>query len=589
MQAVRISLLVFALALALGCIGAGTGDWTARAQYPGQYPPGQYPGQYPPGRYPPGQQPGQYPPGQGPNNRGNDGPPTLKRGKNSGAASGMPSTTYGMMRAVAGSQFVIEAEDHRIITYRMSSQTTVDKDGKNVDIASFGPGAHVIVEANEDDLGFFTATGVNFDKAATPEERTYASATWDLPKLDGKAASGSASSAVREPGDDRPVLRRKVDSSTDAASASDSSSASAPTASASTTTAAGASTTPASTNPQTAQANPPAANPDDLPDNRPTTVMRPSDETARDPDAPVLKRGRPAASAQTASTAPSTSQPQTASNGSGSSAPNATSTGTVTQATRGPIAPNSAETTSAPRSILTQSNDDPVIEKAREAAWQFSGALPNFFCQQVTTRYQSDHPKTGWDALDIVTADVAYEDGQETYKNIKVGSKVVNKKMEDIEGTRSTGEFASILIDLLSPDTAAVFRRTGSDTIHGRPTWVYKFDVQREHSHWRIEAAAQLYYPAYTGSIWIDKQSARVMRIEQQARSMPLLFPFDTTESATEYDFIRLATPESFLLPVDAEVLSCVRGSSVCARNRIEFRNYRKFGAESSVTFEAKP
>lgn len=230
-----------------------------------------------------------------------------------------------------------------------------------------------------------------------------------------------------------------------------------------------------------------------------------------------------------------------------------------------------------------------MIEKAREAAWEFSGGLPNFFCQQVTTRYQSDHPKTGWEALDIVTADVAYENGQESYKNIKVGNKVVNKNMEDIEGTRSTGEFASILIDLLSPDTAAVFRRTGSDTIHGRSTWVYKFDVQREHSHWRVEAAAQLYYPAYTGSIWVDKQSARVMRIEQQARSMPLLFPFDTTESATEYDFIRLATPEAFLLPVDAEVLSCVRGSSVCARNRIEFRNYRKFGAESSVTFEAKP
>ena len=80
---------------------------------------------------------------------------------------------------------------------------------------------------------------------------------------------------------------------------------------------------------------------------------------------------------------------------------------------------------------------------------RFSGGLPNFFCQQVTTRYQSDHPKTGWDALDIVTADVAYENGQESYKNIKVGNKVVNKNMEDIEGTRSTGEFASILIDLL--------------------------------------------------------------------------------------------------------------------------------------------
>jgi hypothetical protein len=56
-------------------------------------------------------------------------------------------------------------------------------------------------------------------------------------------------------------------------------------------------------------------------------------------------------------------------------------------------------------------------------------------------------------------------------------------------------------------------------------------------------------------------------------------------ETAADYDFVRLATPEAFLLPVDAEVLSCERGTSHCARNRIEFRNYRKFGAESNVTF----
>ena len=66
---------------------------------------------------------------------------------------------------------------------------------------------------------------------------------------------------------------------------------------------------------------------------------------------------------------------------------------------------------------------------------------------------------------------------------------------------------------------------------------------------------------------------------------MPLLFPFDTVETATDYDFVRLAAPQPFLLPVNAEVLSCVRGSRLCSRNRIEFRNYRKFGADTDVTF----
>ena len=69
---------------------------------------------------------------------------------------------------------------------------------------------------------------------------------------------------------------------------------------------------------------------------------------------------------------------------------------------------------------------------------------------------------------------------------------------------------------------------------------------------------------------------------------MPKLFPFDTVETVTDYEFISLAAGAKYLLPVDAEVLSCVRGTSMCSRNRIEFRNYRKFGAESSITFDGK-
>src|ERR1700683_2681729 len=91
MKAVSTTILVFAMMAAVGP--------SARAQFPGQYPPGQYPpDQYPPGQYPPGQ----YPPGQRrnppPQTNPNDGPPTLKRKGAGPAASGIPSTTYGMMR-----------------------------------------------------------------------------------------------------------------------------------------------------------------------------------------------------------------------------------------------------------------------------------------------------------------------------------------------------------------------------------------------------------------------------------------------------------------------------------------------------------
>lgn len=160
--------------------------------------------------------------------------------------------------------------------------------------------------------------------------------------------------------------------------------------------------------------------------------------------------------------------------------------------------------------------------------------------------------------------------------------------MEDVGGSWSTGEFASLLDDLFDPLTAATFHRGGQDTIAGRSATTFKFDVSREHSHWRIIQAAQLYYPAFRGTVWIDRETSRVLRLEMETRNMPLLFPLAKVEEGVDYNFVRLSTPEQFLLPTVSEVLSCEQGSSRCARNRIEFRNYRKFGAESGITFDEK-
>jgi hypothetical protein len=454
-----------------------------------------------------------------------------------------------MLRMVAGTRFVLESDDHRIITYILGSSTRVQKDGKDVNIDGVQPGDRLTVESTQDEQGYYTATSVRFEKAGTPADRAAALQTWDLPKLGNlsRTTSASAAAAQREPGDERPVLRRKNDDS----KAAD--------------TQATAQATPNTTGTASTQSVP--AEPEAPLDTRPTTTIKPPDPS-RDPDdpgPPSLRRGGPAPRPQQVASAAAPSAPVI------------------------PTQPKPQAPPSAPPSILSSSGSgDAVIAKAREVAASYAGILPNFFCQQMTTRYESQHPRQGWDALDVVTADVAYEEGRESYKNIKVGNKPVNKSMEDIEGTRSTGEFSSLEQDLLSPGTGASFRRSGEDTIHNRATWVYKFEVPRERSHWRIEATAELYYPAYRGTVWIDKQTSRVLRIEQQGHNMPLLFPFDTIETATDYDFVRLADAEPFLLPVDAEVLSCVRGTSTCSRNRIEFRNYRKFSAESSVTFEEK-
>jgi hypothetical protein len=462
-----------------------------------------------------------------------------------------------MLRRAISNQLVIQADDHRVIWYSVTSRTTVQRDAKDADLKSFSLGDRVTVDSTEDDSGNFTAVAVQWLKAGTPEEGAAASQIWDMPGFASSSAAPESAPATRAASrgdDDRPILRRKTKDSAPEPQK----------------------TAPEQPSPAQARQTPPSPGEEEPVDTRPRTTVRPADAArdADDPGPPQLRRGTPAT--RRASATPSQGASQ-------DSAPNTAQPDLPQLVTRQPNTQPATRTLEVPNSILPQ--EDPVIQKAREVASQFTGSLPNFFCQQMTTRYRSENPKAGWSAIDIVSADVAYEDGRESYKNIKVGGKLVNKPMEEIGGTRSTGEFATELASLMSPQTDATFRKSGQDTIRGRTTYVYKFEVPRERSVWRIEAPSQLYYPAYRGSVWIDKETSRVLRIEQEARGMPLLFPFDTVETSTDYDFVRLAATEQFVLPVEAEALNCQRGSSLCSRNKMEFRNYRKFGAESSITF----
>jgi len=509
--------------------------WPLLAQFPGQYPGGNYP----PGTYPPGTSPnGRYPTGQIPGGRGRQQPQQGRTQEQTRPKSNTPvvAATTGMLRRTTGSYLVIEADDHRIIWYRLTEKTTYQKSGKDADLKSFALGDRLNVEHTADDQDRFTAVSVTWQTAGTSADRAAAAETWDLPNLAGMSApakeSGKPASVERAPGDERPVLRRANSQSSQAPNQD-----------------------PAAPTQQASSAPGPALNlPVDPPadeepvDTRPTTMLRPPDPTPDqdDPGKPVLRRGTPAPKRPVAQTPQSGGQSPSAPvlltkapDPAPRPAPTQPTSSSVPFVDRPSVVPQSSSVPFVNQpSIVPQ--EDNVIEKARQVAAEYAGSLPNFFAQQITTRYQTENAKQGWDALDIVTADVAYEDGRESYKNIKVGNKAVNKSMDQIEGTRSTGEFATMAESLLDPGTAAVFRRSGQDTIHGRSAIVFKYEVPRERSRWRIESPSQLYYPSYRGSVWFDKETGRVLRIEQEARNMPSLFPFDTLETTGEYDFVRL-------------------------------------------------
>ena len=234
-----------------------------------------------------------------------------------------------------------------------------------------------------------------------------------------------------------------------------------------------------------------------------------------------------------------------------------------------------------PAAIPSLPPSAPLIDRARVATLQFSQKLPNFICQEFMSRFtrQGRGEKT---LQDIVSAEILYEDGVETYRNVKINNRPTDKRLQDIDGAWSTGEFASALLDLFDPSSQAHFSSGRASAVSGIPAQVYDFQVQAANSHWRLSVGSQTVVTAYTGSIWVDPSTARVLRIESQARNIPSDFPIDTVESAIDYSFVTIEG-KSFLLPVHAEGLGCQRGSSFCTHNLIDFRNYHQFKGDIKI------
>ena len=227
---------------------------------------------------------------------------------------------------------------------------------------------------------------------------------------------------------------------------------------------------------------------------------------------------------------------------------------------------------------------DALIDQARKVSGSFFGMLPNFLCQQSTVRSYSGGDKN-WRNLDVVTAEVVYDHGHESYRDVKLNGKSTGHSMMDLPGSKSTGEFASTLRALFSKETEALFKFQANATLRGFSTAQYDFAVSGNQSDWRITAGSQMILTPYTGKIWIDRASGNVVRMEMSAADIPAAFPFRSVEAEIDYGPVDLPSGRYFL-PERAQNVSC-NSPPTCSRNVIEFRNYHKYIGETSISFES--
>ena len=258
----------------------------------------------------------------------------------------------------------------------------------------------------------------------------------------------------------------------------------------------------------------------------------------------------------------------------------------------GAVEPEVGATEGAAAAAPTESKpvdaaDKLILESAREAALKYGASIPNFIAQVSTERsFKPQASAAAWKPLDVVAAEEVYSYGRETYRNKAIDGRETNRPIEET-GTWSAGEFGLAVEALMAEEADAKFRRraggpqrTGGDE---RTAWIFEYSVTAANSAWALQTPdGREFKPGYTGAVWIDQASRRVVRIERKAVGLQDDFPFGKVESAVTYRFVKWGGAGEKLMPASGDRISCVTGGS-CTRNVTTFSEYRGFGAEPKV------
>jgi len=225
-----------------------------------------------------------------------------------------------------------------------------------------------------------------------------------------------------------------------------------------------------------------------------------------------------------------------------------------------------------------------LVEELREYALNYDKTLPDFLCTQVTRRFYDPSGLEYWVSADTITAKLSYFQRKEEKKVLFVNNQYKDIDWEKLGGASSTGEFGDMLREIFERDTEATFQWERWGKLRSKRTHVIRYNVQQSHSKWAIVYEKSMTIrPAYTGLIYADASNGMIIRVTLEALDMPASFPVQVAKNQLDYDYTEISG-STFLLPLRAEVR--MREGRLLIRNDIEFRNYRKFGADTSITFD---
>jgi len=234
-----------------------------------------------------------------------------------------------------------------------------------------------------------------------------------------------------------------------------------------------------------------------------------------------------------------------------------------------------------------------LLQRTRKATLGAAEKMPDYLVKQQITRSHAFGQSKNWAVYDRLSIAVSYrQSAGEDYKLLSVNGMPANQDQSygmKLGGTISTGEYVTTLSELFKPESRAEFNMVDTDTLRGRRTIIYEFEVKKEFSHQSLGwgehgSIEQQTISGYRGRIWVDRENNRVLRLEDISTEIDPGFPITAASKVIDYEWVAI-NEQQHLLPSRAvvELTDRVRGQTEETRNEILFRGYRKFGAEVKI------
>jgi hypothetical protein len=226
-----------------------------------------------------------------------------------------------------------------------------------------------------------------------------------------------------------------------------------------------------------------------------------------------------------------------------------------------------------------------LIDRARAIAINYSQGLPDFVCTEVVRRYVGG--QKNWRLLDTLVLKLDYTGHRENYTLVSVDGQRDIREYKDVHGTISTGEFGTLLGRVFSAEGQAAFTWRRRVRHRESDVEVYSYVLAAANARHELAYRDRPGEPSVVsvgdhGDVYIDPQSGNVVRIESEADGIPRNFPIRYSHTVLEYDTASIGGVP-YLLPASAQVE--VRTRRERSRNDVEFIQYRKFGADTTITF----